>query len=78
MRTFTVLFRNGQVARVSGNQLEYPDGRNVVEVWAWEDSSGRSLVGVFELTQIQGVFAGEIEKGDEPRHDPMAAERRDV
>jgi len=39
--------------------LKYEPSKSVVEVWDWRDSEG-VLNGLFELSQIEGIFEGEI------------------
>jgi hypothetical protein len=66
MRSFTVLLRSGQTVKVQGEWLCYEkpkpgeDDQAVVEVRTWENNEG-ILVGVFELSQIHGIFAEEAD-----------------
>jgi hypothetical protein len=66
MRTFAVLLRSGQTVKVQGDRLHYEEpksegnDRTVVEVLLEEDDRRCITVAVFELSQIHGIFEGEV------------------
>jgi DNA-directed RNA polymerase alpha subunit len=66
MRTFTVLLRSGQVATLQGDNLRYNkaasegNDHTVVEVWSYDENNQGIITSLFDMSQIQGIFDGEI------------------